>query len=195
MSRDDVLDDQHATGPGNLPLGEVFDFLRLMWALDHALQKASKRIEASLGVTGPQRMVIRIVGRFPGIAAGKLAEILHLHPSTLTGVVRRLQQQGVLARWADPRDQRRALLGLTQKGRALDVDTPGTIEASVRELLTEVPAARIRTTAAVLSRLAMLFAERAPARERHRSNRPARRKRGRSRPDSTARRRTRPDRR
>ena len=60
------------------PLGEVIDFLRLIWRLDHALQQASKRMQSSLGVTGPQRLVIRIVGRFPGLTAGQLAEILHV---------------------------------------------------------------------------------------------------------------------
>ena len=28
----------------------------------------------------------------PGIAAGKVSEILHLHPSTLTGVLKRLEE-------------------------------------------------------------------------------------------------------
>src|SRR5580704_311880 len=73
------------------PLGGVLDFLKLLWALDHGLQTASRDMERRLGVTGPQRMVIRIVGRFPGISAGELASVLHVHPSTLTGVLRRLE--------------------------------------------------------------------------------------------------------
>src|SRR5206468_4578402 len=68
---------------GDPPLGAVLDFMRLLWAVDHALQSASKRMEATFGVTGPQRLVVRIVGRFPGIAAGRVAQILHVHPSTL----------------------------------------------------------------------------------------------------------------
>ena len=68
--------------------------MRLLWAVDHGLQRRSKRMAATLGVTGPQRLVIRIVGRFPGISAGRLASILHLHPSTLTGILRRLERGG-----------------------------------------------------------------------------------------------------
>lgn len=30
-------------------LGEVLDFMRLLWGLDHALQRASKRMETTLG--------------------------------------------------------------------------------------------------------------------------------------------------
>src|SRR5438046_6523104 len=89
------------------PLGAVLDFMRLLSAVDHALQSASKRMESTFGLTGPQRLVVRIVGRFPGIAAGRIATILHVHPSTLTGVLKRLEARGVLQRRPDPRDARR----------------------------------------------------------------------------------------
>lgn len=117
------------------PLGEVLDFMRLLWALDHALQSASKRMEAAYGITGPQRLVVRIVGRFPGIAAGRIAEILHVHPSTLTGILKRLEARGVLERRSDPGDARRALFGLTNKGRKLDTLRTGVVEQAVRRAL------------------------------------------------------------
>ena len=123
---------EEAKGP---PLGAVLDFMRLLWAVDHALQSTSKRMESTFGLTGPQRLVVRIVGRFPGIAAGRIAGILHVHPSTLTGVLRRLESRGVLQRRPDPRDARRALFMLTNKGRRLDVIRTGTVEQAVRRVL------------------------------------------------------------
>jgi len=116
-------------------LGAVLDFMRMLWALDHALQSASKRMEASFGLTGPQRLVVRIVGRFPGIAAGRVADILHVHPSTLTGILKRLEGRGILQRRPDPRDARRALFVLTAKGRKLDTVRTGTVEQAVRRVL------------------------------------------------------------
>ena len=41
-------------------LGEELDFMRLLWAVDHGLQQRSKRMAAEIGLTGPQRLVIRI---------------------------------------------------------------------------------------------------------------------------------------
>lgn len=117
------------------PLGEVLDFMRLLWAVDHGLQSTSKRMEVKLGLTGPQRLVVRLVGRFPDIAAGHLARILHVHPSTLTGVLKRLETRGLLARRTDPADARRALFSLTPAGSALDVPSPGTVEAAVDRAL------------------------------------------------------------
>jgi len=122
------------------PLGSVLDFMRLLWGVDHALQSASKRMESAFGMTGPQRLVVRIVGRFPGISAGRIALILHVHPSTLTGVLRRLESRNLLQRRPDPRDARRALFMLTAKGRKLDTIKTGTVEQAVRRVLLKEPA-------------------------------------------------------
>lgn len=136
------------------PLGSAVEFLRLLWAVDHGLQSASKRMARSLGVTGPQRLVIRIVGRMPGISPGDLAGILHVHPSTLTGVLTRLVDHGLLARRGDLRDRRRMILTLTEKGKAINRSTAGTVEAGVRRMLDSMPAADLAASERVLRRLA-----------------------------------------
>lgn len=140
--------------PRGPQLGEVLDFMRLLWAVDHGLQSTSKRMESTLGVTGPQRLVLRLVGRFPGITAGTLAQILHVHPSTLTGVLKRLEKRGLLERKADPLDGRKALFALTQAGKDLDVPSTGTVEASVQRVLSRMSRTRILHTQDVLTALA-----------------------------------------
>jgi MarR family transcriptional regulator, organic hydroperoxide resistance regulator len=135
-------------------LGQVLEFMQALWAVDHELQSSSKRMEASAGITGPQRLVVRIVGRFPGIAAGRVSEILHLHPSTLTGVLKRLEAHGLLERRSDPADARRALLVLTAKGRAVDAVRGGTVEAGVRRALGKLPARSVAAAREVLEVLA-----------------------------------------
>ncbi|XXT82880.1 MarR family transcriptional regulator [Sorangium sp. So ce726] len=128
--------------------------MKLLWAVDHGLQSTSKRMEAKMGVTGPQRLVIRIVGRYPGISAGQLAEIMQLHPSTLTGVLKRLQERGIIERRVDPKDGRRALLGLTARGRELDSLRTGTVEAAVRQALKSVPRRKLDAAQDVLAAVA-----------------------------------------
>jgi len=132
-------------------LGEVLDFMRVIWELDHALQSRSKRMETSLGVTGPQRLVIRIVGRFPGIPAGELAALLHVHPSTLTGILKRLERRRLLKRRIDPRDGRRFLFSLTDAGRDIDREREGTIEIAVERALAVAPAESIAAARALLT--------------------------------------------
>jgi len=137
-----------------LELGQVLEFMQALWAVDHQLQSSSKRQEAATGVTGPQRLVIRIVGRFPGIAAGKVSDILRLHPSTLTGVLQRLESHGLLERRPDPADGRRALLTLTAKGRVVDATRGGTVEAGVRRALGRLSPRAVASAREVLVRLA-----------------------------------------
>ena len=136
------------------PLSEELEFLRLLWAVAHRLSSTAKVMEASLGVTGLQRLVLRLVGQFPGITATRLARILHVNSSTLTGVLKRLEQRGYVERQEDPRDARRALLSLTEVGRALDVSAEGTVEAAVQRLLLSVPEEHLSAARELLTTLA-----------------------------------------
>jgi DNA-binding MarR family transcriptional regulator len=136
-------------------LGRVLEFMRLLWAVDHALQSTSKWMEARLGVTGPQRLVIRMIGCFPGVSAGALADLLHVHPSTLTGVLRRLTDRGAIRRTADPRDSRRALFWLTARGRRVDRLRSGTVEAAITRALANVPARNRAAARSMLARVAL----------------------------------------
>lgn len=120
-------------------LPDVLQFMRLLWAIVHALQKTSKRMSVEIGVTGPQRLVLRVVGLFPGISAGQLAAVLHLHPSTLTGILQRLLGQRLLRRATDPHDRRRAVLHLTPRGARVNAVNRRTVEEAVRRALAAVP--------------------------------------------------------
>jgi DNA-binding MarR family transcriptional regulator len=134
-------------------LGEVLEFMRLIWGISHGLQSTSKRMEAQLGITGPQRLAVRIVGQCPEVSAGELAEILQLHPSTLTGVIRRLEDRGVLERKRGERDRRQAHLRLTPAGRTIDRRHAGTVEAAVRGVLSDLRPEKIKAASEVLHAL------------------------------------------
>lgn len=145
-------------------LGEALSFMRLLWAIAHGLESSSKRMHARLGITGPQRLVLRIVGHHGRLTPGRLAEVLHVHPSSLTGMLRRLEGASLLRRESDPFDRRRALLELTARGQRLNDERSGTIEAIVAETLATLPRTRVATTRSVLQILAASLAsdERAP---------------------------------
>ena len=135
-------------------LGPVLSFMRALWGVNHGLESTSRRMKVRLGVTGPERIVIRLVGRFAGISAGELARILRVHPSTLTGLVKRLSRRGLLLRSPDPADARRALLTLTSKGEAVDGERHGTVEAAVTSALDALSPCDVRAAVTVLDALA-----------------------------------------
>jgi DNA-binding MarR family transcriptional regulator len=139
-----------AEGLTRRPLGPVLSFMRSLWGVNHALVSMSRRMKGDFGVTGPERMVLRLVGRYPGIAAGELARILRVHPSTLTGLLKRLARRGLVTRRSDASDARRALFTLTAKGEGLDKLKRGTVEAAITAALEALPDRDVRVAAAVL---------------------------------------------
>jgi DNA-binding MarR family transcriptional regulator len=146
-----------ATRATELP--DVLQFMQLLWAIVHGLQKHSKAMQSDLGVTGPQRLVIRVVGLFPGVSAGALASILHVHPSTLTGVLQRLGDQGMLRRVADAEDRRVSLFWLTPRGSRINALRRGTVEATVVEALKAVSPRDRAVTQRVLAAIAQRLKE------------------------------------
>jgi DNA-binding MarR family transcriptional regulator len=101
-----------------------------------------------------QRMILRIVGRFPEMTAGELARLLHVHPSTLTAPLHRLVRSGMVVRKADAEDGRRARLSLAPEGQEINVIRSGTIEAAVRKALAEMPEEKLEAAREVLAHLA-----------------------------------------
>lgn len=128
--------------------------MQLVWAVTHGLESASKRMHAELGVTGPQRLVLRIVGHHGRISPGTLADVLHIHPSSLTGMLQRLEQAELIRRESDPFDRRRALIELTRRGIRLNDERQGTIEASIASALSKVSKDKLAGAKAVLKAIA-----------------------------------------
>lgn len=135
-------------------VGGSLEFLQCLWRTSHALERRSRRMEKAIGVTAPQRLVLRFLGRFPGVTAGQLAHALHIDPGTLSASVRRLEARGLVERRRDPIDTRRVMLGLTRQGRALDVPRTGTVEAAADALLTASSPRDLAATVRVLDRFA-----------------------------------------
>jgi DNA-binding MarR family transcriptional regulator len=119
--------------------GDTLELMQRVWKLAHALEVASKRMARTLGVTGPQRLVVRMIGLHPTITAQAIASTLGMHPSTLTGVLARLEARRLIVRVADPADRRRARFTLSAAGRRVDRERKGTVEAAVRRALARKP--------------------------------------------------------
>jgi DNA-binding MarR family transcriptional regulator len=83
------------------------------------------------------------------VGAGELAAAMHLHPSTVTGMIQRLERRGYVRRVAHTTDGRRMHLHLTRSGLHITRAKP-TIEQAVRTTLARCAAAKRRAAADVL---------------------------------------------
>lgn len=118
----------------------TLQMLGMLWAVDESLERLSRKMLRDIGVTGPQRAVLLLVGRIEGATAKRLAQILRLHASTISGIVRRLEGDGYLRRTPHEQDGRSWVLELTDEGKRIVLVDSGTVEAGVRKALTGLSA-------------------------------------------------------
>jgi len=143
--------------PQATPSDPALVFLRTVWALDHRLQSHSKRMKARAGVTGPQRLVLRILELAPGTGPSELARVLFFHKSTITVILRSLEKAKLVRRTPNATDRRAVVLSLTPKGRRAAEQRTGTVEAVFRKTLARMPAGDVQVARRVLDELAHAF--------------------------------------
>lgn len=129
-------------------------FLQALWALDHRLHAHSKQMKKTAGVTGPQRFVLRVVSLGKNVSPTDLARTLHFHKSTVSVVLRSLEEDGLVRRKRNPADGRGAVLELTAKGARVTSQRKGTVEDIVRRTLAKTSARDVASARRVLDALA-----------------------------------------
>lgn len=135
-------------------LPDTLAFMRLLWKVDHGLRSMSKRMQSRIGITAPQRLALRIVGKFPGLMPSELADLMYLDRGTLSGIVERLVGQELLTREPHADDGRSVTLQLTERGHEFARLTSGTVEASVRRALGKLPRSKVESASEVLEAIA-----------------------------------------
>ena len=139
--------------PDDFSLGPAAEFLRALWRLNHVFERASRRMESASGVTAQQRMIIRCVGKYPGMTAGQLAAHFHVDPGTVSAAIARLEEKGLVERRRTERDRRRVMLGLTAAGRAIDADVTGPVQAALAALFETAPSEEVACVRRILTAL------------------------------------------
>src|SRR5262245_12436401 len=71
------------------------------------------------GLSSAQRFALRQIADHPASSINDLAALTYTHQSSVSVVVRRLADRGLVAKVADPADRRRQSLVVTAKGRGV----------------------------------------------------------------------------
>ncbi|NRD59014.1 MarR family transcriptional regulator [Corallococcus sp. AB018] len=78
-----------------------------------------------LGLTFPQYLVILALLDGAPLSVGELGGRLDMDTGTITPLVKRLDAAGFVTRKRDPADERRVMVDLTSRGRALEAKVRG----------------------------------------------------------------------
>ena len=131
----------------------ALQLLERLWGLDHALDSASKRMLRDIGISSPQRVVLRLITLEGGMGPGEIARRMRHHPATISTLLNRLEEAGYVERRHSVEDRRRSTVVVTKRGRALGERTQGTIEARIEAALQGLDPAKVADCLAVLDTL------------------------------------------
>ena len=94
-------------------IADILDDLRRVFRVVH---RYSKRAEKVGGLTGPQVWAMKVLADSSPLRVSDLARRMYLHPSTVVGILDRLEQQGQVTRTRSEKDHRVVTVSLTGKG-------------------------------------------------------------------------------
>jgi DNA-binding MarR family transcriptional regulator len=96
-----------------------------VYSTAHAFTRAYKPILDKVGLTYPQYLAMLVLWEKSELPVKTIGEKLDLDSGTLSPLLKRLEQNGLIKRTRDSRDERQVLVSLTPKGDAMrgEVDT------------------------------------------------------------------------
>jgi DNA-binding MarR family transcriptional regulator len=104
-----------------LPLDQQLGFG--LYSAFMAVSRTYKPWLDQLGLTYPQYLVMCVLWEEDDQTIGGVAARLDLEPSTITPLVKRLEQAGHVVRQRNPSDERQVRVRLTDRGRAVRAQT------------------------------------------------------------------------
>jgi DNA-binding MarR family transcriptional regulator len=116
-------------------IADVLDNLRRVFKVVH---RYSKRAEKVGGLTGPQLWAMKVLAESAPIRVTDLARRMYLHPSTVVGILDRLEQQDQVTRTRSEKDHRVVAVALTAKGRETVAKVPQIAQGLLLKGLTEL---------------------------------------------------------
>lgn len=98
------------------------DLLAYMRKLMQYIHLESKLLEKTMGLSIPQLLTLSFLNEANDYRSNqsKIGEYLALNPSTVTGIVSRLEKKGLVARVPDDKDRRASIVVITRDGKSIE---------------------------------------------------------------------------
>ncbi len=112
----------------NVAIAEIMQSLRRIFK---AIQDYFQEISKKYGITGPQLWALKTVAANGSLSLGELSKQMYLHPSTISGVVDRLEKKGFVVRDRGQEDRRVVRVQLTSRGKKIVAKAPNPIQGKM----------------------------------------------------------------
>ena len=135
-------------------ISSIIDNLRRVFQI---LNEQSKKVERETGITGPQLWTIKTINELSPINVSDLASKLYLHPTTVIGIIDRLEKQNLVKRRRSKDDRRVVWIELTAKGNDLVKSAPEVAQGLLVSGLEEISANNLIEIGRSMKHLVKIF--------------------------------------
>ncbi|PVZ86835.1 MarR family transcriptional regulator [Serratia sp. S1B] len=90
-----------------------------VYSANLAFNQKYRQLLAPLGITYPQYLVMLVLWEKDRVTVSEIGKRLYLESSTLTPMLKKLENSGLITRQRSEQDERQVLIGLTEQGAAL----------------------------------------------------------------------------
>jgi DNA-binding MarR family transcriptional regulator len=116
-------------------ISDIIDNIRRVFQI---LNEQSQRIKQETGLTGPQLWAIRVIHEKGPINISDIAKRMYLHPTTVLGIIDRLEANGFVSRNRSKEDRRVIWLELTKDGKDLVQSVPEVVKGLLGARLEDI---------------------------------------------------------
>ncbi|MEK5097136.1 MarR family winged helix-turn-helix transcriptional regulator [Bacillus sp. FSL W8-0848] len=88
----------------------------LLYASSREMTKRYKPLLDELNITYPQYLALLLLWEHESLSVKKMGELLYLDSGTLTPMLKRMEQRGLITRERSPEDERSVIVKLTSSG-------------------------------------------------------------------------------
>jgi len=114
--------------PRDIEISEITQSLR---RIIKTIQDYSHEVSSKYGITGPQLWALKTIDQNGSLSLGELSQRMYLHPSTISGVIDRLEKKGYALRGRNQKDRRVVKVVLTTKGEKLAKKAPNPVQGKM----------------------------------------------------------------
>jgi DNA-binding MarR family transcriptional regulator len=122
--------------------------------ITRAIDLRSRTLLQDYGLTAPQLVSLQAISRLQPAKAGEIAKEIHLGQPTVTGILTRLEHQGLIQRTRAERDRRSVDVTLTDDGERVLRDAPSPLQDQFLQKLAELKEWERTQILATLQRIA-----------------------------------------
>ncbi|MBA6265089.1 MAG: MarR family transcriptional regulator [Colwellia sp.] len=93
-----------------------------------AIDLHSKHLSKTSGLTSPQLLIMLEIDKASGVNSSQVAKSVNLSAATVTNILDRLENKGLISRVRNTQDKRKVSLYLTEDGKALLLNAPQALQ-------------------------------------------------------------------